>query len=40
LKEINTAEFDSRRFLKVVTEQPGVYRMMDSTGCIIYVGKA
>ena len=40
MKEINTAEFDSRRFLKVVTEQSGVYRMMDSTGCIIYVGKA
>ena len=40
MKEINTAEFDSRRFLKAVTEQPGVYRMMDSTGCIIYVGKA
>jgi excinuclease ABC subunit C len=40
LKEKNNAEFDSRRFLKVVTEQPGVYRMVDNTGCIIYVGKA
>ncbi len=40
MKEINTSEFDSRRFLKVVTEQPGVYRMIDRTGCIIYVGKA
>ncbi|WP_024870734.1 excinuclease ABC subunit UvrC [Tolumonas lignilytica] len=34
------SEFDYRRFLKVVTEQPGVYRMLDNTGCIIYVGKA
>ncbi|NCB34207.1 MAG: excinuclease ABC subunit UvrC, partial [Erysipelotrichia bacterium] len=32
--------FDYQRFLKVVTEQPGVYRMTDSAGCIIYVGKA
>ena len=36
----SAAEFDYRRFLKVVTEQPGVYRMMDKSGTIIYVGKA
>ena len=39
MKESAT-EFDYRRFLKVVTEQPGVYRMMDKSGTIIYVGKA
>ncbi len=40
MKETILSEFDYRRFLKVVTEQPGVYRMLDNTGCIIYVGKA
>ncbi|NCB58014.1 MAG: excinuclease ABC subunit UvrC [Gammaproteobacteria bacterium] len=40
MKETILPEFDYRRFLKVVTEQPGVYRMTDNTGCIIYVGKA
>lgn len=40
MKEPILPEFDYRRFLKVVTEQPGVYRMTDNTGCIIYVGKA
>lgn len=39
MKETILPEFDYRRFLKVVTEQPGVYRMTDNTGCIIYVGK-
>lgn len=34
------AGFDYKRFLKVVTEHPGVYRMFDQSGTIIYVGKA
>ncbi|AUX72338.1 excinuclease ABC subunit UvrC [Erwinia pyrifoliae] len=32
--------FDSKYFLKTVTSQPGVYRMYDSAGTVIYVGKA
>ena len=32
--------FDSQAFLKTVTSQPGVYRMYDTTGTVIYVGKA
>lgn len=40
MKETTSPGFDYQRFLKVVTEQPGVYRMTDDTGCIIYVGKA
>lgn len=32
--------FDSRRFLKQLTERPGVYRMYDAAGKILYVGKA
>lgn len=33
-------EFDSAAFLKNLTGRPGVYRMLDSTGTVIYVGKA
>ncbi|MBL5827566.1 excinuclease ABC subunit UvrC [Serratia fonticola] len=32
--------FDASAFLKTVTSQPGVYRMYDLTGTVIYVGKA
>ncbi|HDL7428149.1 TPA: excinuclease ABC subunit UvrC [Yersinia enterocolitica] len=32
--------FDSKEFLKTVTSQPGVYRMYDKAGAVIYVGKA
>ncbi|MGD8164425.1 excinuclease ABC subunit UvrC [Pantoea sp. FN0307] len=32
--------FDAKYFLKTVTSQPGVYRMYDSGGTVIYVGKA
>ncbi|WP_006788735.1 excinuclease ABC subunit UvrC [Thiorhodospira sibirica] len=32
--------FDHRRFLRDVTEQPGVYRMLDHEGTVLYVGKA
>ncbi|MDE2460116.1 MAG: excinuclease ABC subunit C, partial [Gammaproteobacteria bacterium] len=35
----NTA-FDSQRFLAHVTQAPGVYRMLDACGEILYVGKA
>ncbi|MDE1888424.1 MAG: GIY-YIG nuclease family protein, partial [Gammaproteobacteria bacterium] len=32
--------FDSKRFLAHVTQAPGVYRMLDARGEILYVGKA
>jgi len=32
--------FDSAAFLKNLTGRPGVYRMLDNTGTVIYVGKA
>lgn len=32
--------FDHRRFVDSLTRQPGVYRMLDASGEIIYVGKA
>jgi len=33
-------EFDIESFMRTVTERPGVYRMRDAAGEIIYVGKA
>jgi len=35
-----TASFDAKAFLASVTERPGVYRMLNADGEIIYVGKA
>lgn len=32
--------FDHREFIRQLTSQPGVYKMLDDTGRIIYVGKA
>ena len=32
--------FDYKSFLKLVPSKPGVYRMYDSSGTVIYVGKA
>ena len=37
---MSTQEFDSARFLRSVTGAPGVYRMLDAKGDILYVGKA
>jgi excinuclease ABC subunit C len=34
------SQFDSKTFLKTLTPLPGVYRMIDSTNTVIYVGKA
>ena len=34
------SEFDAKAFLATLTAQPGVYRMLDAAGEIIYVGKA
>jgi excinuclease ABC subunit C len=32
--------FDSENFLKTLTHKPGVYRMLDAKGTVLYVGKA
>ncbi|MCX7162285.1 MAG: excinuclease ABC subunit UvrC [Betaproteobacteria bacterium] len=32
--------FDSREFLATLTDAPGVYRMLDAEGLVLYVGKA
>ncbi len=37
---MTAAVFDPREFLKTVTSRPGVYRMVDAAGKVIYVGKA
>lgn len=36
----SSSKFDYKVFLKTLTHQPGVYRMMHSDGNILYVGKA
>ena len=35
-----TDRFDAKAFLASVTERPGVYRMLNAEGEILYVGKA
>ena len=35
-----THAFDAENFLRHLTHQPGVYRMYDEAGDVIYVGKA
>ena len=37
---MTNSTFDSKRFLKTVPKRPGVYRMLDAHGEILYVGKA
>ena len=32
--------FDAKVFLKTLTTRPGIYRMLDENGSVIYVGKA
>ncbi len=34
------AAFDSKAFLKSLTSRPGIYRMLDAEGTVLYVGKA
>ena len=40
MKERTGAGFEIEPFMRTVTERPGVYRMLDARGEIIYVGKA
>lgn len=37
---VSDERFDPKTFLNTVTSQPGVYRMYDASGTVIYVGKA
>lgn len=39
-QKIAANAFDPKRFLKTLTHRPGVYRMLDEKGTILYVGKA
>ena len=39
MAEINT-DFDPDAFLRALTHRPGVYRMVDEAGEVLYVGKA
>ncbi len=39
-RDDRSSPFDAQAFLRTVTSRPGVYRMFDATGTIIYVGKA
>ncbi|MDZ7662944.1 excinuclease ABC subunit UvrC [Thiohalophilus sp.] len=36
----NTPDFDAKAFIKGLPNRPGVYRMLDANGTVIYVGKA
>ncbi len=36
----STPDFDAKSFLKRLPSRPGVYRMLDAEGTVIYVGKA
>ncbi len=38
--EVTQSTFDSVSFLKHLTQSPGIYKMLDAQGEIIYIGKA
>ncbi len=40
MSDILDSEFDPKAFLKTLTTKPGVYRMINKDGKVIYVGKA
>ena len=37
---MSDADFDAEQFLRNLTRKPGVYRMFDNQGKVLYVGKA
>ncbi len=38
--DLENRQFDHKSFLKTLTHSPGVYRMLDTNGKVLYVGKA
>lgn len=40
MSDENSQRFDPQAFLRTVSTKPGVYRMLDAAGRVIYVGKA
>ncbi len=40
MTDTEQTSFDPRTFLKSLTHRPGIYRMLDAKGKVIYVGKA
>jgi excinuclease ABC subunit C len=36
----SSSQFDSKSFIKALTQRPGVYQMFDGAGKVLYVGKA
>ena len=38
--EISSPAFDSKAFLNTLTQRPGIYKMFNAQGEIIYIGKA
>ena len=40
LNDSDAASFDAATFLKTLSSRPGVYRMLDAAGTVLYVGKA
>ena len=40
MSEDASTQFDAKAYLKTLTQQPGVYRMVDGESTILYVGKA
>ena len=40
MTEENNTAFDAKSFLRGLTHRPGVYRMLNAKGNVIYVGKA
>ncbi|MCS4503656.1 excinuclease ABC subunit UvrC [Arhodomonas aquaeolei] len=40
MSESDRPAFDARAFIRTLPQSPGVYRMLDASGTVIYVGKA
>lgn len=40
MEQTSVSPFDIPAFLKTLTQRPGVYKMLDAQGTVIYVGKA
>ncbi|WNB77596.1 excinuclease ABC subunit UvrC [Methylomonas koyamae] len=40
MTDTDAAGFDAKAFIKTLTQRPGIYKMLDDKGEIIYIGKA